>query len=1211
MPARLKSLELQGYKTFAVRTVFEFADSITAIVGPNGSGKSNIADALRWVLGEQSYSLLRGRKTEDMIFAGSEQRSRAGMASATIVFDNSGDWLPIDYSEVAVARRAYRDGQNEYLLNGQRVRLRDVSELLSESGLAERTYTIIGQGLVDAALALKAEERRRLFEEAAGIGLHRSRREEALRRLDTTQRNLDRVQDILAELQPRVRSLERQARRAEEYEQVKADLRQILREWYGYHWHRAQRELSEARRKAKRQEIALESVRQAQANYHQKLRSLRNRIQEVREQLSDHHRESAQLHNQREEINRQLAVLDERQRSYDELRENLQNDIVRLEEEIGVEQNRFEQATKEISRLEEELGEARDQAALASKVFETKRAEREAAEAALQEQRDSLIKLNHQRSQIEVRLSERRAQIERLGMALLESRADLKESNQRALKLEESLESASKAVKTAENAREQAESRLKNQQGKIDHVEMERKETAELQAGILAELARIRAQLDVLEQAEQALDGYANGARILLEAARQERLKGALGALSSNLEVPSQLEVAVAAVLGEFLDAILLSKGADLEAALEILETKSSRGAILPLDSIIPSPALVLNADIDSGKILGVAANLVEASPDLRPALDVLLGGVLVVEDRQAARQVLKELSSEDGSRSDARNIRAVTLKGEVFHASGLILAGSENKSTTLSRPRQRRELEQQLALSTRKNDHLKNRQQELDNRLSELGSEYENLVKTLEVRSTLLDEAQKKHAQELAALERAQLEIQWQEEKCKSLEAEMASGKQEISHMEGEAAEIEVRLGEADEALKKKAAELATLSIDEYQSQVSHWKTRNAVIERALADAKARQTERNISLKNARGAQSAYRDRLDGIGLEEQTQAGEKVQLRQLEVEISRQIEELRGLIDAAEEALVATESDQEKLLTAEGEAQQESNVAEHRHAQAKIDLARRQEALESLKRRIEDDFGLVAFEYAEDVSGPTPLPIQGMVERLPLVTQLSVETEESLKRQRAQLRRMGPINPEARQEYREVKERHQFLTNQVNDLLRAKADIHKVISELDTLMEYEFHSTFQAVEGEFHLIFHRLFGGGSARLVLTDPEDLTNTGIDIEARLPGRREQGLSLLSGGERSLTAAALVFALLRVSPTPFCVLDEVDAMLDEANVGRFRELLRELSQSTQFIIITHNRNTVQVADVIYGVTMGRDSTSQVISLKLDEVSKVIA
>ena len=264
MPARLKSFELHGYKTFASRNEFQFSDGITAIVGPNGSGKSNIADALRWVLGEQSYGLLRGKKTEDMIFSGSENRPRAGMASATIVFDNSDGWLPIDFVEVGITRRAYRDGENEYLLNGQRVRLKDVSEILAKSGLAERTYTIIGQGLVDAALALKAEERRRLFEEAAGIGLHRTRREEAIKRLETTSRNLERVHDILAELQPRLRSLERQAKRAQEYNQMKADLKVVLREWYGYHWHKAQADLVEAQITAKQQEDALSQVQSNQ-----------------------------------------------------------------------------------------------------------------------------------------------------------------------------------------------------------------------------------------------------------------------------------------------------------------------------------------------------------------------------------------------------------------------------------------------------------------------------------------------------------------------------------------------------------------------------------------------------------------------------------------------------------------------------------------------------------------------------------------------------------------------------------------------------------------------------------------------------------------------------------------------------------------------------------------------------------------------------------
>ena len=295
--------------------MFEFSPNVTAIVGPNGSGKSNIADSLRWVLGEQSYSLLRGKKTEDMIFAGSEQRTRAGMASATVLFDNGDGWLPIDYSEVAITRRAYRDGTNEYLVNGQKVRLRDVSELLAQSGLAERTYTIIGQGVVDAALALKAEERRRLFEEAAGIGLHRSRREEALRRLEITRRNLERVEDILAELQPRLRSLERQARRLLEYEQVRTDLQVLLREWYGYHWHRTQEELLSAREVARGRESTLEEIRQEQSGQEEVISVQRESIQARRSQLNSLHRQLSQYHLERETLIREEAVSEERSRS--------------------------------------------------------------------------------------------------------------------------------------------------------------------------------------------------------------------------------------------------------------------------------------------------------------------------------------------------------------------------------------------------------------------------------------------------------------------------------------------------------------------------------------------------------------------------------------------------------------------------------------------------------------------------------------------------------------------------------------------------------------------------------------------------------------------------------------------------------------------------------------------------------------------------------
>ena len=397
---------------------------------------------------------------------------------------------------------------------------------------------------------------------------------------------------------------------------------------------------------------------------------------------------------------------------------------------------------------------------------------------------------------------------------------------------------------------------------------------------------------------------------------------------------------------------------------------------------------------------------------------------------------------------------------------------------------------------------------------------------------------------------------------------------------------------------------------MEEFQSQVAHWNTQAAVAERALADGNNRQRERESALERADRTRSGLQARATELENTLHALEKERAERRQAERNVGEEIEALRVTIEPAEVELEKVEQEQGELQKVETSARQALSKAEHNHAQARITLARRQEALVALRNRIEDDFGLVAFEYSEDVSGPTPLPLQGMVEQLPLVNQLSPEIEETIKRQRAQLRRMGSVNPEAQSEYQEVKQRFAFMTEQIADLEKADADVRQVIAELDALMEREFRKTFDAVAVEFKEIFTRLFGGGSARLVLTDPDDLTDTGIDIEARLPGRRSQGLSLLSGGERSLTAVALVFSLLKVSPTPFCVLDEVDAMLDEANVGRFRDLLRELSENTQFVVVTHNRNTVQVADVIYGFTMGRDSASQVLSLKLDEVSKLV-
>ncbi len=1195
MPLRLKSLELQGYKTFASRTVFEFAEGITAIVGPNGSGKSNIADALRWVLGEQSFGLLRAKKTEDMIFAGSEHRPRAGMASANILFDNADGWLPVDFSEVSMGRRAYRDGRNEYLLNGQHVRLREINELLAQSGLSERTYTILGQGLVDASLALKADERRRLFEEAAGVGLYRSRREEALRRLEATQRNLERVLDIMAELEPRLRSLERQARRALEYTRMQADLRVLLREWYGYHWHKSLHEVTESREVQRRQEVqqreARETFQARQAEY----AAFRERVQSLRAQLNAWHRRLADFHARWEAASRSLAVLEERQRALLASRQALQSEQNRLAQESALSRERLQETEGEYDRAQENRTQARASLTSAQEALAALQAERSNLQDTLRAAQERLAGLNARRAEIQARLDDLAARRVSLGERFADVEQSIREAEADAVRAEEELRAAATACQEATAALRAADERLHARRQEVAALEDKKRAKSEELAALKAEWSRQAAQLEVLEQAEQSLSGYADGARFLLEAARQARLPGVRGALSAALDVPSELETAIAAALGESLDAVLLQSG-DLEEALTLLEAETAgRAALLPLDGLNAPPPLRPPADPDC---LGLAADLVQVADELRVAKNLLLGHILIVRDRVAARRLML---------TQPPYVRAVTLRGEVFRADGLVLAGKSGRGSTLSRPRQRRELQQALNALEEKVNSLQSALRGLTSDLLAAQEAFLAAESAQREARARLESAESVERQAAAALEAARRALEWQKKQLEALQAEASRAEAEESALLVSQTALNAEFAQAVEEARVLEEKWGSVSLDEAQAQVSYWTTRVAVAEQALDNIEERLRERRAACVRLEedGRNSSLR--MEEVENNLTAVENERALLRETEAALASEIAALQTRIEPAEQDLASAEEEERRLQEREAEAQRAMTLAERQYNQVQVEAIRRQEALETLRGRIQDDFGLVNFEYAQDVSGPLPLPLDGMVEQLPVVKELSAGLQEQLTQQRAQLRRMGPVNPDAQQEFEAESQRYAFLKTQVEDLRQAEADLRQVIAELDELTRQEFAKTFEAVDSEFRHIFVRLFGGGSARLALTDPENLVETGIEIEARLPGRREQGLALLSGGERSLTAIALVFALLKVSPTPVCVMDEVDAMLDEANVGRFRDLLQELSRETQFIVITHNRNTVQAADVIYGVTMGRDSASQIISLKLDEVT----
>lgn len=1210
MGSLVKSLEIQGYKTFATSTEFKFADTVTAIVGPNGSGKSNIVDALRWVLGEQSYSLLRGKKTEDMIFAGSEQRARAGMASATLTFSNESEWLPIDFSEVAITRRAYRDGQNEYVLNGQRVRLKDVSELLSKSGLSERTYTIIGQGLVDAALSLKAEERRKLFEEAAGIGLYRSRREESLRRLETTQRNIERVQDILSELRPLLRSLERQAEKAREYERMKTDLRIILREWYGYHWHLAQKDLVLARETNSELEVSLGDAKRVQEKLDTQLNSARSEISELREKLKVWRRKAADLQSEREKLRREIAVADERIRSHQQQYENVKLELLRAEPELEQRELLLLKANDYLERQRRELIEAQNHTTKAIEELQAAQASKLDSEKALIGVRRNLSELFSRNSYLEATLAGLTEHFEVKKNEMVTIGLTLQEIEDNYSNNKKTLEQNTLILDTIFSQKDSIEEQIKRLASERKSKEATLIELLKRQSALDNERDRLLSQMDLVEKSEKVLTGLARGASKVMRHEDLLELRERIGVLRDLLAVPQELDTAITAALGEFLDVVILETDKNFGDILHILEDEGVRGALIPLNGLFLGKKKI-SAIAQSG-VIGIASDLVVCPKKIRPAVELLLDGVIVVENRRIAQNIVATLRDETTEKNEINdNLRVVTLGGEVFYLSGPVLGGKENRVPVAK-------INQQLSKIQSNIEEIKQKTSEIEEILRTENVSLENLNAKENLLSKKLEEVyqtekdkRKKNSHTVYEFEKSNAQIELIKKQRIGLETTIQEDEKQIPEIEDQISQIKTLI-QQEQALIQQEEEKFDKShpLAELQDKVTRWKTKQAVLERGIKDTN-RQIEERIAISERAGADFvALKNRMNELESSKTLVQTHKKQICENEIKISEGLSKLKQVIESNEQVLLEKEHQQQELIINDSEARQTLNLAEHHYAQARITLAQRHESMETLKHRIEDDFGLVSYEYSDGISGPRPLPIEGMVEQLPIIEELSPDIEDNLRIQRAALRRLGAINPEAQSEYHEIRDRFQFLTEQIGDLQEAEKDIREVISELDELMQREFHNTFTEVAEEFGFIFTRLFGGGSARLVLTNPDDLTETGIDIEARLPGRREQGLSLLSGGERSLAATSLVFALLKVSPTPFCVLDEVDAMLDESNTGRFRDLLNELSQNTQFVVITHNRNTVQVADVIYGITMGRDSSSQVISLKMDEVMEVV-
>jgi chromosome segregation protein len=1208
---RLKHLELQGYKTFASRTEFAFNGGITAIVGPNGSGKSNIADAIRWVLGEQSYRALRAKRTEDMIFSGSAQRARLGMASASLVLDNSESWLPIDFTEVTIARRAYRSGENEYMVNGQRVRLRDIVELLSSSGLAHRTYTVVGQGLVDAVLSLRPEDRRELFEEAAGITLYRSKRADALTRLDETRSNLLRVNDIVNEIAPRLSRLERQAERAEHYILLSQQLDGLLRTWYGYRWRREQQALRRTRDGLKRRAESLERRREALDGLNEQMAALRARQYEVREQLGRWHRESSDLHRQMEEVQRDLAVWQERARLLALQRDQLQADLAEQEAQAQGVAERIVAAEKEVAESQDFV-QAKEALVTEAQVdLEDHESQRGAISQQIARVQSRILDLAGRATDCQNRLAqldERRA-----------ARADEQEEHEHAISSQQ-VRAGELVVQIETGSAEQARvrERVEALDGESVRLEAALAETQARQTELRAALSnaqgglqRLRGRYELLVRLREEGEGLRTGVRSVLQAAARANrasatrgqgravpggLSGIIGSVAQLIYVPEEYEAAIEVALGGHLQDVVVESWSDAEAAIGFLQSeRRGRATLLPLDTVRPLPRLEMLA---SQGVIGVGADLVRAESRLSRVVEMLLGRTIVVRDLKAARRSFDQLRG---------GFQIVTLAGELLRSSGSVSGGQgrdQAQGQVLAREREWRQLPSQL-------ETAEARVRELDTALADAQSHGE------QAREQLSGIQSQRRRSERAFVDARS--------KILELQGEADQLGQQIAWRQGLLAQLEVKRRELDElefslrsdrdrftgeeeAAKKEMADLQA-GLDRLRGEALYQRLSEA--RTVLAVARGTWEHRQAALNALRERQSqvesqieAKRERLVALEEERASLVEQIAGQASREAAVQGWLGGLAQRIEPAEAEIARLEADRQGLEEGEATLRARLRQAESSHAQAVLAQSRQEDRLGRLRQQIVDDFGLVDMEPTQGLPEQPPLPLGELVSSLPAVETLPEGLEAEIHQLKAQMRRMGSVNPGAPEEYAETLDRYTFLTEQAADLEEAAGSLRKVISELDEVMQSEFQATFKAVAERFRQNFTQLFGGGAARLVLTEADDVSCTGVEIVARPPGKRQQTLALLSGGERSLTAVALIFALLQVSPPPFCILDEVDAMLDEANVGRFREALKALTRHTQFIVITHNRGTIQAADTIYGISMGEDSISQAVSLRLD-------
>ena len=1182
----LKSIEVHGFKSFANKIVFEFHNGITGIVGPNGSGKSNVADAVRWVLGEQKVKQLRSSSMQDVIFAGTENRKPVSFAYVAITLDNSDHKLPLDYNEVTVARRVYRSGESEYLINGTQCRLKDVNELFYDTGIGKEGYSIIGQGQIDKILSGKPEERRELFDEAAGIVKFKRRKATAMKKLEDEQQNLVRVNDILSELERQVGPLERQAEHARIYLKKKEELKDCDKNLFLLEMNRMNTELQELEQKC--------GITQHQQNEtSQKFEKARSRYEELEEMVANADEQISTLQQSmndtgvsREKLEGQINVLKEQIHTAQQNEEHVKSRIEALEADAKRQQESGEDYTRQQEELEAVIAKTENKKRSLTEHLETLRQETAAMEQQIEDGKAEILQILNARASMKAEQQRLKTMLEQasirraqLNKELLEQKSGgndvsglLAKQEKELAELKESIASMEEEKASIEKKRSNCRQQFEELRGRMDQCK--------------EQYHKDSSRLESLRNIAERYDGYGNSIRRIME--RKTDTPGIHGVIADLIKVDKQYETAIETALGGSIQNIVTDNEDTAREMIEYLKkNRYGRATFLPLTSVSAPEHVPAEKALGEHGAIGIASSLVHTQPQYEKVAGYLLGRVLVVDTIEHAVTIARKFRY---------SLRIVTLEGESLQPGGSMTGGAfRNNSNLLGRNREIEVLEKKIADYKTEAQEIRSRMEDVKTANALLKDDYEELQvnlqqaylhkNTLEMETGHIREQQEKQEAAYAGIHKEIAKIDTDK-------AEWAAGQKEMETQMQLSVDKEAQITEKNKTLaqqvenKNLEIESASQDLNEIHLDVAQKQQQKSFlqqnIQRIAEEIRRLNQEKEQILHDSANSSAVIENRENEIR-HLQEQSAQTVQQKQ-------ELDEKLTTIRAEKERMLA---EQKSFFTQREELSQIMSNLDKEMFRLNQQKEKTENAQESLNNYMWDEYE-ITYHAVKEQEIPADISVSDLKKQIAEI--------------RNEIRKLGNVNVNAIEEYKSVSERYEFLAAQHADLEEAKASLEKIIADLDEGMRKQFAEKFADIQQEFDKTFKELFGGGKGSLELTGEEetkDILECGIKIIAQPPGKKLQNMMQLSGGEKALTAIALLFAIQNLKPSPFCLLDEIEAALDDSNVDRFANYLHKLTKNTQFIVITHRRGTMTAADRLYGITMQEKGVSALVSVNLIE------